>query len=72
MADPFTILEDRHFYTSVDELLKNDADGASFIGLGGASHGQVSIDANNDIFYPKSPIWVKNGLQNSGKLLVEI
>ena len=51
VADSFNILEDRHFYTSVDELLKNDAESATFGGIGGASHGQVSIDANNDILF---------------------
>jgi hypothetical protein len=36
------MIEDRDVYTTVDALLANDGEGATFIGLGAAAHGMVS------------------------------
>ncbi len=48
-SDVFAAIEDRPFYTTIDELLSNDREGVVFAGVGGARNGSVSVDANGNV-----------------------
>ncbi|MCP3667036.1 MAG: LysM peptidoglycan-binding domain-containing protein, partial [Gammaproteobacteria bacterium] len=54
-TDRLSMLEDRHLYTTVDQLLANDKSGSRFIGLGGARHGKVYINDDGEIQFIAEP-----------------